>query len=36
MSYQGKRPDQIQSSEKILFFAYVGLMITILIAIIAS
>jgi hypothetical protein len=32
MSYQGKRPDQIQSSEKILFFAYVGLLIIILIA----
>jgi len=32
MNYQGKRPDQIQSSEKILFFAYVGLLIIILIA----
>ena len=36
MSYQGKRPNQIQSSEKILFFAYIGLIITVLIAVIAK
>jgi hypothetical protein len=34
MSYQGKRPDQIQSSKKILFFTYIGLIITVLIAVI--
>ena len=36
MSYQGKRPDQIRTSEKIAFFAYVGLItIVIILAVIA-
>jgi hypothetical protein len=27
MSYQGKRPDQIKSSEKILFWSIIGIIV---------